>query len=356
MKKHLTVLALAVAMLATACSASTVPSGLEGFAADIFSGDCQEPTGEEVTIYSGRSESLMEPIFDAYSCETGIDVAVRWDSSTNLALLLSEEGEATPADIFLSRSPGPVGFLEEQGLLQAVNGDILSQVDDQYQSDNGNWVGFSGRRRVMVYNQDLVAGDELPASVFDLTDERWRGQVAIPSTNGSFLDWFTVFRDQEGTDVAVQWLEDMVANDARFYADNRSIVDAAGRGEIQVGLVNHYYNFQEAAALGDAHRALNHDFPGEDIGSVLIITAATVTSASDNGDDVQSLLDYLLSEPVQSYLTESTFEYPLAAGVSPADVLPDLDGLEVGQVDFDALGGDFEESSRLVEATGIGNQ
>ena len=355
---HLKVLSfvLALALLGTACSDSTTPSTLEGAAADIYGGDCAAATGDEVTIYSGRKESLIGPVLEAFGCETGIDVAVRWAGSTDLALLLSEEGDNTPADIFLSRSPGPVGFLEAQGLLQQVDGDVLGLVPDEYQSANGNWVGFSGRKRVMVYNTDDVAADELPNSVFDLTDERWRGKVAIPATNGSFLDWFTVFRDQQGTDVAVQWLEDMVANDARYYADNRSIVEAAARGEVEVGLVNHYYTYQYLADLGDDHKALNFDFPGEDIGSALIITAATVTASSEHSDEANALLEYLLSEPVQQYLTDSTFEYPLAAGVEPADVLPELGGLEIGTVDFDALGGDFEETTLLVEATGIQNQ
>lgn len=357
MTQRLAPILLLIALIATACSGSnSTPSMLEGAAAEIYSGDCAAATGETVTIYSGRKEALIGPVLEAFGCESGIDVAVRWAGSTDLALLLSEEGDNTPADIFLSRSPGPVGFLEAKGLLQQVDADVLGLVPVEYQSASGDWVGFSGRKRVMVYNTDLVGAGELPGSVFDLTDERWQGKVAIPATNGSFLDWFTVFRDQQGTDVAVQWLEDMVANDARYYADNRSIVEAAARGEIEVGLVNHYYNYQYLADFGDEHKALNYDFPGDDIGSALIITAATVTASSDNTDEANQLLAYLLSEPVQQYLTTSTFEYPLAGGVEPADVLPALGGLEVGTVDFDALGGDFEETTILVEATGIQNQ
>lgn len=343
-----------VALVGSACGSDTTDRVLEGSAAGIFDGNCKALDGE-VTIYSGRSENLMQPILDAFECETGVEVAVRWAGSTDLALLLSEEGDQTPADVFLSRSPGPVGFLEAQGLLSTVDDDVLGLVADEYRSSDDSWVGFSGRKRVAVYNTDAVAAADLPASVFDLTDEAWRGRVAIPGNNGSFLDWFTVFRGQVGDDVATQWLNDMVANDARYYDGNRAIVEAAGRGEIDLGLVNHYYNYQEAAALGEDHRALNHDF-GDDVGGTVMITAASVTSASENTEQANELIAYLLSAPVQEFLTNETFEYPLAAGVSAASVLDPIGGPQAGTVDFDSLGGGLEGSADIVDASGIANQ
>lgn len=345
-----------VALFASACGGSSTERTLDGLAADIFSGTCAADAGQEVTIYSGRTENLIEPVLDAFACETGIGVAVRWADSTQLALLLDEEGDRTPADVFLSRSPGPVGFLEARGLLGEIDDDVLGLVDEENRSAIGSWIGFSGRKRVAVYNLDAVADSELPDSIFELTDEKWRGRVALPATNGSFVDWFTVFRDQAGTDVATKWLDDMVANGAKYYPNNRSVVEAAGRGEVDIGLVNHYYNFQEVAAVGDDHRALNHDLADDDIGSLLIITAATLTKSTDNADAANELLAYLLSEPVQRYFTEETFEYPLAAGVEPTDALPPLSALEIGTVDFDALGGGFEETTRIIDASGIANQ
>ena len=194
---------------------------------------------------------------------------------------------------------------------------------------------------------------ELPASVFDLTEERYRGRVALPATNGSFEDWLTVFRDQHGDEVATQWLHDMVANDAKYYPNNRAIVEAAGRGEVDMGLVNHYYQYQEAAAAGDEHRAENHDFNPDDIGSLLIITAATVLDTAKDHDASNDLIAYLLSPQAQSYFTNKTFEYPLGAGIASNPILPPLTALEIGSVDFDTLGGGFEETERIVRESGI---
>ena len=345
----------ALALISGACS-NNEPRYLDGTAAEIYGGECTSSNGREVTVYSGRTENLIGPTLEAFACETGTDVSVRWGSSTELALLMAEEGDRTAADVFLSRSPGPVGFLESEGRLGAIDDDVLALVGEESRSKSDTWIGFSGRKRVLVHNIDSVPPDELPESVFDLTGERYRGRVAIPATNGSFVDWFTVFRDLYGSDVASQWLSDMVANDARYYPNNRSIVEAAGRGEIDMGLVNHYYQYQEAAAAGDRHRAANHDLADDDIGSLLIITAATITAGSTNRRAANELIAYLLTAPVQRYFSQRTFEYPLAAGVQPAEILPPLKALEVGSVDFDALGGGFAETIAIIEASGILNQ
>lgn len=354
MKLRLAAVFIVAAVVASACGGSA--NDLEGAAADIFSGSCAADTGESVTVYSGRTENLIEPVLDAFECETGIEVEVRWGSSTDLALLLAEEGDKTPADVFLSRSPGPIGFLESKDLLGTVSDTVLDLVEPQNRSAEGRWVGFSGRKRVLVANPDLVSDADLPESVFELTDPKYKGRVAIPATNGSFVDWFTVFRDQFGTATATEWLDAMVANDAKFYSNNRAIVSAVGRGEIDMGLVNHYYNYQISASEGDSHRAENHDLADDDIGSLLIITAVTITKASENVEVGEQLISYLLSAPVQEYFTNKTFEYPLAAGVAANSVLPELTALEIGSVDFDALGGGFEETNAIIEASGILNQ
>ncbi len=346
---------IAITVLATACGGDdSVPSTLEGSAAAIHSGDCTPDTGGSITVWSGRSEDLIQPIVDAFACAEGIEVRMNYGDPTDLALALAEEGDRTQADVFLSKSPGAVGFLSAEGLLQELDSDLLDEVDSGNKAGDGTWVGISGRQRVLVYNLDNVSDDELPSSVFDLTGETYRGRVAIPATNGSFLDWFTVFRAQEGDDVATQWLADMVANDAIVTESNRPTVDAVGRGEFDFGLVNHYYNFQEAAAIGPDHRAENHVFDGDDIGSLVIVTAGGITASSDAVDDSQAFLSFLLGEGAQQFITDDTLEYPLSAGVDPNDVLPDLDdsGSDF-DVDFDSLGDGLARSVEIIEASGI---
>ena len=349
---------LAMALLAAACGGDG-GTKLEGVAATVYDGKCAEDNGSSVTVYSGRSENLIKPVLDAFACESGTSVRVRWGSSTDLALLIDTEGDRTDADVFISRSPGPVGFLESKGLLASMDSSVLELVSEDHRGANGTWIGFSGRKRVLVHNVEVVPPSELPTSVFDLTDPEWEGRVAIPATNGSFVDWFTVFRDQYGNDVATQWLSDMVDNDARYYPNNVAIVEAAARGEIDVGLVNHYYNYRLAAdaeAAGQEHLAANYDLSDEDIGSLLIITAASTTTNVSDRQASQDLIAYLLSPSVQRYFTRNTYEYPLAGGVEPNPVLPPLTALSIGSVDFDALGGGFETTEEIIQSSGILSQ
>jgi iron(III) transport system substrate-binding protein len=345
-----------VALLAAACGsdASTIPNSLEGAAATIYADDCMEDTGKEVTIYSGRSEDLVQPVLDAFECATGISTSTNFGDPTDLALALTEEGDRTPADIFLSKSPGAVGFLRNEGLLSPLSDDITNLVDETNVAADNTWVGITGRQRVLVYNVDQVDAANLPSSVFELTDEKYRGRVGIPATNGSFQDWFTVFRAQEGDAVAIEWLDAMVANDAIKTESNRPTVDAVGRGEFDFGLVNHYYNFQEAEALGDAHRAENHTFASDDIGSLVIVTAAAITSSSENVDAAEEFISFMLSEEAQTFFTTDTLEYPLAAGVDPAPVLPPLDddGADI-DVDFDTLGNGLQRTVEIIDESGI---
>ena len=352
-RSYLTAVAL-LGVVATACSASATPSALEGPAAIIHDGDCVATADNSITVYSGRSEDLVGPVLEAFTCATGIAIETNFGDPTDLALALSTEGDLTPADVFLSKSPGAVGFLRNEGLLTTLNSDLTEMVDTANAAADQSWVGVTGRQRVLVYNVDNVAADDLPASILDLADPIYRGRVAIPANNGSFLDWFTVFRAQAGDAVATQWLDDMVANDAIVTESNRPTVDAVGRGEFDFGLVNHYYNFQEAAAIGDSHRAENHVFANGDIGSLVLVTAASITSASDDVESAEALIEFMLADGAQTYFTTDTLEYPLASGITPASELPALS--ESGaqfDVGFDSLGDGLQESVAIIEASGI---
>ncbi len=311
---------------------------------------------ESLTVYSGRSEKLIGPILEAFTADTGIALDVRFGSSNDLALLLAEEGDKSPADVFLSRSPGPAGFLDDLGMLAGIDDDVLDRVADGDHSPDGTWVGFAGRGRVLVYNIDEVDAADLPDSVFDLTGPEYQGRVAVPGSNSSFQDWVTLFRLRNGDAVAIAWLDDMVANGSRFYPKNGAIVEAVGRNEIQFGLVNHYYNFQKVAANGDAQRSANHGFAHGDDGGLMIIATAAVIDSSEEKDAANKLLAHLLSDEQQTYLTDEVYEYPLALGVESADVLPPAPTDRVGAVDIDDIAAEFRRTMEIIEASGVLDQ
>ncbi|MBC8365160.1 MAG: extracellular solute-binding protein [Actinobacteria bacterium] len=317
---------------------------------------CGSDDDKSITIYSGRSESLVGPIFEAFTAETGIAVEARYGSTNDMALTLETEGAKTSADIFLSRSPGPTGYLDDLGMLAGLDDDVLAEVDASNRAANGNWVGFAGRARVLVYNVDEVAEADLPDSIFDLTGPGYEGLVAVPGSNSSFQDWFTVFRLRNGDDAAIAWLDDMVANGSHFYPKNRAIVEAVGRDEVRFGLVNHYYNHQEVVKNGDDQRSANHGFAPGDDGGLMIIATASVLESSDNKNAANRFLAFLLSDAQQRYLTDTVFEYPLAIGVAAADRLPERPADTVGAVDIDDMAAEFKRTIEIIEASGVLDQ
>jgi iron(III) transport system substrate-binding protein len=310
--------------------------------------------GGRLTIYSGRQEELISPLLEDFSEETGIGIDVRYGDSADLALLIDEEGGRSPAGVFLSQSPGAVGFLDAKGRLEKLPAGVLDRVEPRFRSPDGRWVGISGRVRVLVYNTETVSPSDLPQSVFDLTDSRYRGKVGIAPTNASFQDFVTAMRELAGEDRTRAWLQGMDANGSPTYANNIAIVEAVGRGEIPFGLVNHYYNEEAKAENPDAPSA-NYLLPSGDVGSLVLVTAAAVLdSAGDNRQDAERFVRFLLTRRAQEFYARETKEYPLAAGVAPVvKDLPSLSEIQSPSLDLSRLGGELTRTKELIEQSGL---
>lgn len=305
-----------------------------------------------LTVYSGRTEELIQPLIDEFTADTGIDVEVRYGDSADLALLIDEEGDASPADVFISQSPGATGYLDGAGRLRKISPSVLREVDERYRASDGRWIGVSGRVRVLVYNPDLVKPADLPDSVLDLTKPKYRDKVALAPSNGSFQDFVTAMREIEGEKATERWLTGMKDNGASSYASNSAIVEAVARGEIPMGLVNHYY----AALAKDADPTApveNHVFPNRDVGSVILVTSAAVVDSTDDRRLAERFVRYLLSKPAQVHLAEDEFEYPLAKGVEPLGDLPPLSSIEAPRLDLDTLGGGLLRTRELIAESGL---
>lgn len=314
---------------------------------------CREASSAPLTIYSGRAENLVRPLLERFARETGIDIDVKYGGSPDLALLIAEEKERSPADVFFSQSPGTVGFLAEKGLLAKLDSEILEDIDSRYEARDGRWVGVTGRVRVLVYNRDLVAEEDLPDSIFDLTDPRYEGDVGIAPTNASFQDFVTAMRQVSGEEAARDWLEGMAENNAPDYPNNNAIVEAVARGEVPLGLVNHYYNQRWLKENPDAP-SRNYIFPNADIGSLLLVSTVSVLESSDDKDRATQFVRFLLSPEAQRYFAEETEEYPLAAGVKPGEGLPPLESIKLPKVDLGTLG-ELRETEELISESGLGH-
>ncbi len=329
--------------LLMACVAATVA---------LLATSCGDDGEQSLTIYSGRSQELIGPLLDRFTEETGIEVGVRYGSTAQLAALLIEEGDQSPADIFIAQDAGALGAVQAAGLFTDIDDDILERVASTYRSREGQWVGLSGRARVVVYNTEALDPAELPESILEFTDPKWRGRVAWAPTNGSFQAWVTALRVGEGEDGARAWLEGMRANEAPEFPNNSSIVEAVGRGEVDAGLVNHYYLSRFLAEHGQDFPARNyHTGPG-DIGTLVNVAGAGVLKTSDATDTARRFLEFMLSEEAQRYYAETNAEYPLVDGVDGAPGLRSIADLQPPAIDLSELS-DLEGTLRLLRDTGV---
>lgn len=307
---------------------------------------------DTLVIYSGRTKELVDPLLQEFAEDTGTDIEVRYGDSADLALAIDAEGDRGRADVFLSQSPGAIGYLSANDRLARLDQSVLDEVPEEDRSAEGRWVGLSGRARVLVYDPDVVSEDELPQSVEELTGEEYRGKVAVAPTNGSFIDFVSGLRQVWGDEKTEAWLKGMADNDAPTYANNNAILEAVDRGEVPMGLANHYY-LERARQEDPDISARNHFFPSEDPGSMLLVTAVGIPKTSRNKDLAERFIRYLLSKKSQRYFTEETMEFPLVAGVEPAGDLPRLSDLPVSRIDLDRLGDELSSTLDMIRDSGI---
>jgi iron(III) transport system substrate-binding protein len=330
----------------TAASPDASPAG-DGSPA-VGTGDFE---GQTLVVYSGRSEELVKPIIDQFGEEFGVTVEVRYGDSAEMAALILEEGDASPADVFFSQDAGALGALAQEGLFGELPEDILSRVDSRFSDPNGMWVGISGRARAVVYNTDAVSEADIPESILDFTDEVWSGRLGWAPTNASFQAFVTALRVERGDDVARDWLEGIVANDVTVYEGNSPIVQAVADGEIDAGFVNHYYLLRMQAEAGGGLPAENFIYSNGDPGALVNVAGAGVL-ASGEQELANAFVGYLLDTEAQQYFADETFEYPLIEGVEGDPGLVPLEEIETPDIDLSDLA-DLEGTLEMLTDLGI---
>ena len=312
---------------------------------------CGGGSDDKLTVYSGREEELVAPLFEMFTEETGVEVEVRYGDSAELAATIVEEGKSSPADVFFAQDPGSLGAVESQ--LSELPREILERVDARFRDSDGRWVGTSGRSRVIVYNTDALSENDVPDSVFDLTAPRWKGRIGIAPTNASFQAFVTAMRLSVGDDKTRQWLEDLKANQPKEYEKNTPVVEAAAAGAIDLGLVNHYYLYLVKEEQPDAPIA-NHFPEAGDPGALVSVAGAAVLASSGQEDDAARFVEYLLSDEGQRFYVEAAeeAEYPLIEGIEPKEGLPPLADLDGPDVDLTSFGAEHEATIELLRDTG----
>lgn len=310
------------------------------------------PALADITLYSGRGEPLVAPIIEAFTAETGITVNVRYAGTAELAVLLQEEGDASPADLYWAQDAAALGAVVD--LFAPLPDALVADVPAAYRDSENRWVATSGRGRVLAYSTERVDEADLPASIFDLTDPKWKGRIALPATNGSFLAHVTAMRVLHGEDTTAEWLAGIAANEPVAVRNNTAGIQAIGDGEADIAVTNNYY----------LNRFLNRDadfpvtqtlFGNEgDIGNLLLVAGMGMLGSSDSQDEAQAFIEFLLSPAAQQYFTGEVSEFPIIPGtiVTRRDINID-DVIRVApDVDLNTIG-DLEGTLEMIRDAGL---
>ena len=301
----------------------------------------------DFVVYVGRSETLIQPLIDQYVAETGVEVQVRYAGSAELAAQILEEGDNSPADVFMAQDAGALGAVSKAGYLRELDADLLNLIAPEYRAADGTWMGVSGRVRVFNYNPEKVL--ELPSSVLDLAGPDWKGRVGIAPTNSSFQAFVTALRLIEGDDVALAWLEAMKENGV-IYEKNSAILEAVESGQVDAGLINHYYWYARGNEVGFEN--LNSEiaaFESQDVGNLRNVAGVGILSEDSRAT---AFVQFLLSETAQQYFVTETSEYPLIEGLDPLPGLTPLDEIPAPEFDLNDLEA-LEETLQLIRAAGL---
>jgi iron(III) transport system substrate-binding protein len=302
---------------------------------------------QSLVLYSGRAEDLVQPIIDQFTEETGIEVEVRYAGTAELAAQLLEEGESSPADAYLAQDAGALGAIAKAGLFQPIPAELFALVNPAFSGADNLWVGLSGRVRVLNYNPEKVT--DLPKSVLELAEPQWQGRIGIAPANASFQAFVTAMRITEGEDATAAWLEGIKRNGVVF-EKNSGILEAVETGQVDAGLINHYYWFARGAEVGAENMTSKlAGFEPNDVGN--LINVAGLGILKDNAA-TRALTQFLLSETAQRYFVEQTFEYPVIKGLDAVEGLSPMDDLPAPDIDLSDLD-TLEQTLELIRAAGL---
>lgn len=268
-------------------------------------------SADELTVYSGRKEGAIKPVVEAFQKKTGIPVRLKIGKTSGLANELIQERARPRGDVFIATEAGVMEILAKNGALEkyepAGSRDLQSGMRDR----EWYWTGISSRARVLIYNRNLVPEKDVPRSVFQLTDPKWKGKIGIAGTRErTTLSWVSAMVASKGAEFTRGYLTRLVANGLKILPDNADVWQGVGRGEFALGLTNSP-NFFLARKADYPVGVVYPDQEDGGLGTLLNLNAIALVRGAPNQDVAKRFIDFVLSPEGQRLLVEGAYEIPL---------------------------------------------
>ena len=287
-----------------------------------------------IIVYNAQHESLAKEWAKGFTKETGIKVTLRNGGDSDFSNQIVAEGAASPADVFLTENSPAMALVEAAGLFAPVDADTLAQVPQEYQPSSGKWVGVAARSTVFAYNTKKLKEDQLPKSLLDLADPSWKGRWAASPSGADFQAIVSALLQLKGEAATTDWLKAMKEN-FTAYKGNGTVMKAVNAGEIEGGVIYHYYYFGDQAKTGEnsANVAL-HYFKNQDPGAFVSVSGGGVLASSKHPKEAQAFLKWVTGKGGQEVLrTGTSYEYAIGKDAQSNPKLVPLADLQAPKVD-----------------------
>jgi iron(III) transport system substrate-binding protein len=311
------------------------------------------PGHSTITLYNGQHAELTSSLAAAFEKATGVKVQIRTNDSAVLADQIIQEGDVSPADVYISENSPELMELQRRGLLAQLPQFILSQAPGGDDSPTGNWVGMALRVSSLVYDPARVSRSQLPASILDFAQPQWKGKIAIAPTDSDFPPLVGAVIATHGEAAARDWLAGLKRN-ARIYQDEEAIVAAVNRGDVSSGVINQYYWYRLQLELGKkAMSSALYYFSADDVGAVINISGAALLKSSKQRRNAERFIRFLVGKAGQQIIAGSDdFEYPVRSDTAPNGALPPL--ASIGHTSISAASlGNGELAAHLIRQVGL---
>ncbi|WP_265446921.1 iron ABC transporter substrate-binding protein [Flexivirga meconopsidis] len=326
-------LALPLAACGSSGSGGSTSSNPAATADGTSSGSTAKPSGE-ITVYNAQHETLGKEWIDGFTKATGVKVNVRNGSDTEMANQIVAEGKASPADVFLTENSPSMTIVENKGLFAKVDANTLADVPQQYRPSTGMWTGIAARSTVFAYDKNKLKAGQLPASIMDLAKPEWKGRWGASPSGADFQAIVSAMLQLKGKDATLTWLKAMKTN-AKPFKGNSTVMKAVNSGQIDGGVIYHYYYFGDQAKTGENSKNVSLDYFGKkDPGAFVSVSGGGVLKSSKNPTAAQAFLNYVVSKQGQEVLQNgSSYEYPVGSQVPANSKLKPLAQLDAPDVD-----------------------
>ncbi|XXD10323.1 iron ABC transporter substrate-binding protein [Klebsiella sp. R445] len=319
--------------LSSYCSVALVASSLylapQAMAAD---------SAEGIVVYNAQHENLVKSWVDGFTKETGIKVTLRNGGDSELGNQLVQEGSASPADVFLTENSPSMVLVDNAKLFAPLDADTLKQVAPEYRPEHGRWIGIAARSTVFVYNPEKISESQLPHSLMDLAKPEWKGRWAASPSGADFQAIVSAMLALKGEQATLNWLKAMKANFVA-YKGNSTVMKAVNAGQIDGGMIYHYYRFVDQAKTGENSKNTKlYYFKHQDPGAFVSISGGGVLASSKHKEQAQAFIKWITGKQGQDELrTNNAFEYAVGVNAASNPKLTPLNALDAPKVEPSSL-------------------